>query len=248
MLGSTYLTVQNSYVGTNADADTELGNQLSGIYCAGTGTAIVTGCTIGGNSLNGIELLGDMDVSVANSYIGTSAAADELLNNLACGIYCAGTGSLSVSGSTISGNTSDGIRVQGPGNATLEVHIVDNMIGVAVNESQQIVELDNYECGIQLFDCNGMINAGDSENVAVEIVGNTISSNGFFGVVLDACWYVKIDDCAIADNGAEAIQMSPEGRWLPRGTSGSATIRSPPTEAKPCAYLAALAPPSNTST
>jgi hypothetical protein len=181
--------VAGNRIGTTADGNAALPN-TDGVLVLGTathvgGTATGAGNLVSGNSFFGIELrAGAEDAVVEGNFVGTNADATKAVPN-DTGILVEATdaeigGIAAGATNVVSGNTSDGIRVEALGTAGIQ----ENLIGVAPGP----VVLGNGGNGVALAGDAGSDVGGSNGS------GNTIGGNGGDGVRVD------VSDVAVEGN------------------------------------------------
>ena len=176
--------VENCYIGTDAAGTADLGNALDGVLIQTSngntigGTVANTGNVISGNNSRGIEIsAAATGNTVRGNYIGTNAAGTSDLGNALDGVLIFGAnntvGGISAADrNIISGNDSNGVRLDG-GVATGNT-VEGNYIGTDVNGT---ADLGNTLDGVLIF-------AASSNTVGGTISGarNVISGNNNWGV------------------------------------------------------------------
>jgi hypothetical protein len=173
--------VSGNRVGTTADGNGALPN-TDGVDVFGTathvgGTASGARNVISGNTFFGIDLrAGADDAVVEGNYIGTNVDATATVPNevgIVVSSVDAQIGGIAAGATNVvSGNTSDGIRVNGLGQGGMQ----ENLIGVTPTGAA----LGNGGYGVWLDGSAGS-NVGGSNGS-----GNTIGGNGQDGVLVDA--------------------------------------------------------------
>jgi titin len=173
--------VAGNRIGTTADGKTALAN-TDGVDVLGTGTHVggtAPGARniISGNTFFGIDLRpGADDAVVEGNYVGTSVDATAKVPNkvgiLVESVDATIGGITAVATNVVSGNTSDGIRVSGVGQAGMQ----ENLIGVTPTGAA----LGNGDNGVWLAGASGSDVGGSNGS------GNTIGGNGGDGVRVDA--------------------------------------------------------------
>lgn len=130
LLATTDNIVQGNFIGTNLDGTEALGNGDAGVELSGIDHSVknntVGGTTAGARNLisgnrNGIKVVGDKarDNFVQGNYIGTGASGNSAVKNLEAGVFISGSSDNSIGGSVpearnvISGNGSDGVKIEG---------------------------------------------------------------------------------------------------------------------------------------
>jgi parallel beta-helix repeat protein len=184
---TTGITVEGNYIGTNAAGTAALSNGGTGVFSSepgntiggttGTigvlGTAAFAGNVISGNTRNGIESDGT-PLLVEGNYIGTDYTGTAKIPNGLIGVWAFGGGN-TIGGVTagarnvISGNGTDGVRLDGLANVVL-----GNYIGTDVSGT---LPLGNVFEGILLNNSTDDAIGGTSAAAR-----NVISGNGETGV------------------------------------------------------------------
>jgi titin len=188
--GATGNVVEGDYIGVTASGSSALGNGASGVAVfagdAGAtnntvgGTAAGSGNVISGNAQNGVYISdpGTTGNVVAGDYIGTDATGTRALPNN-YGVYIRNSASNNTIGGTtaaardvISGNTCDGVHIEGGG--TTGNIVAGDYIGADASGS---LALPNY---------NGvLIQSGAAQNTVggtTAATRNVISGNSWDGV------------------------------------------------------------------
>ncbi|MBL0028906.1 MAG: right-handed parallel beta-helix repeat-containing protein [Rhodanobacteraceae bacterium] len=176
------LVMAGNWIGSNAAGTAALANQGSGVYIGGTGhllggTTAAARNVISGNAFQGITLQGSGH-SIQGNYIGTNAAGTAAIPNTGGGIRAiTATGSTiggtaAGAGNLISGNSSNGISLDGDTSALV---IAGNRIGTNAAGN---AALANQQYGIGVGGADHVI--GGSTAAA----RNLISGNGSQGILL----------------------------------------------------------------
>ena len=186
MIGTRNNLVQGNYIGLAANGTAVLSNQREGIQIFGGassniigGTVAGAGNVISGNNGDGIIINGSNGMVIQGNYIGTDYNGAAAKPNGNAGVYIFnGSQNTIVGGTTvaarniISGNTGDGLDLNGVGNTTVR----GNYFGVDVNGTSR----GNGGAGIALF-------SGATSNTIGGLVPearNIISGNGGDGVYM----------------------------------------------------------------
>jgi len=203
-------TVQGNYVGLNAVGTAAVPNSFAGMYLLdGARSNLVAQNVISGNSAEGLRLAGVGVTAnvVAGNFIGTDAAGTNAVPNgfLGVGVYSGAVGN-TIGGTTdaarnvISGNSVEGLRIQGVG-ATGNI-VQGNYIGT---DSGGLNPLPNKFPGLTIV-------SGAASNAiggAVPGARNVISGNGTYGI-------------AISDPGSDANVV--QGNYIGLGADGSTAL------------------------
>ncbi|KPJ78044.1 MAG: hypothetical protein AMJ54_05645 [Deltaproteobacteria bacterium SG8_13] len=216
--GSDNTLIQGNYVGTNATGSGPIPNTMSGIGINGASTITIggniagAGNVISGNTQQGIWMNTSSGPFIQGNTIGLNAAGDAAVANGGVGIVIeAGVSGAQIGGAAavernlISGNTGDGIFVNGADSTTIE----NNFIGTDAAGS---ADLGNGGDGI-LAD-----NSADSTG----ITNNVISGNDDDGIDLknSAGATIQGNYVGVSADGLSAMGNSQEGVLLD-STSGS---------------------------
>ncbi len=171
--------------------------ELSAALCGGFGALDLrggsSGSTIRGLVINGcpsraIRLLGTSNNVVAGNFLGTNVAGTAALANNT-GVYIGGSatatnnnrvgGTVAADRNVISGNTADGVQINGGAGGAANNRIEGNYIGLDVSGT---LDLGNGGQGVGIFGANTNTNnvvGGTALNA-----GNVISGNGNDGVLI----------------------------------------------------------------
>ncbi|MCX7429169.1 MAG: right-handed parallel beta-helix repeat-containing protein [Planctomycetia bacterium] len=169
----------------------------SGGVCVDSGVAAtlisITNNTITNNNVS-ISLLGDAATcNITDNKIGAYDWSSRSDGNSGNGVYIAGTGQVTISGNTISGNGWNGIDIDRSGGGTNTLVISDNEIGYGENRT---VELPNLQNGIDISGWTG------STSWTSEIDGNLVGANGYNGISLNDCHYIAVVYNTVRSNGS----------------------------------------------
>jgi hypothetical protein len=200
--------VQGNFIGTSADGTAALGNGGDGVHIlAGTasttigGTAAGAGNLISGNTGNGIDLANNGDQVLGND-IGTNAAGTAALPN-GVGVFISAAANNTIGGTSvtarnvISGNSGDGLRIDG--SASTGTLVQGNYIGTGVSGA---VAVGNGGDGVHLL--AGVPNTTIGGTAAG--AGNLISGNTGNGIEL-------------ANNGDQVL-----GNFIGTNAAGTAAV------------------------
>jgi len=173
--------VQSNYVGLGIDGATVVANAQAGVYItAGSqNTTIGAGNVISGNTNDGVDLNGVTNTVVEGNYIGVDATGSVAKPNGAGVALFTNASSNTIGGTsagarnTISGNTNDGVNING-GNGNI---IEGNYIGLDANGLNKIA---NGGSGVDAF------GAASNDTIGGTSVGarNFISGNAAYGIAL----------------------------------------------------------------
>jgi len=183
VVSSPSTTITNNRIGTNAAGTSDKGNLQYGIDInTAAANLTINGNTISGNDMAGIRLInGDATASaIADNRIGTNLSGTADLPNTLDGIIVDNTpnvfiGSSSGVANTISGNTRNGILINGT--ASQSIQILGNLIGL---NSAGTSSLANTGEGILVQASASNINIGDGTSTGA----NKIAYNGGNGISL----------------------------------------------------------------
>jgi parallel beta-helix repeat protein len=175
----------SNVVGTNAAGTTSIGSQSTGIEIWGDnnivgGPSLTNKNIVSGNAYIGVRVFASASgTHIRGNYIGLNATGTAAVPNDTIGVYVSGAASTTVGGSTtdhgnvISGNGSDGVRVDANATGTL---ILRNSIGT---NPAGTAAIPNAGAGI-LVGAGGTSIGNGGEN------WNLISGNTGHGIVIDS--------------------------------------------------------------
>jgi hypothetical protein len=191
--------VVGNLIGTDYTGTKAVANSI-GVYVArvATGNQIGgsggVGNTISGNTTDGIYLVGPNN-KVQDNYVGTNAAGTAAVSN-SIGIevnLSTGMGETGISANLVSGNTFDGLRIDG---GTSGIDVFNNTVGT--NAAVTAV-LGNSGNGIEVQDNSNTIGGGDAAEI------NVIAGNSLDGVLIDQSGsYNQVTGNLIGTNAASA--------------------------------------------
>ncbi|MCP4388217.1 MAG: DUF4347 domain-containing protein, partial [Gammaproteobacteria bacterium] len=235
--------IQGNYIGVSADGTTALGNTLDGIRLSygayantiGGDQTAGEGNVISGNLDDGIAVSrsGTDNNLIYGNYIGTDSTGLVAVANARHGIVIyddaqgtqiGGTGT--GEGNVISGNTNQGVLINGNGQTTSGNVLVANYIGVG---SDGTTALGNGSAGVQIDNSAsdntiGSAVAGDGNLIAnntgagIEVQSDAGTGNSFLGNLIYDNTGIGIDlandgvtanDANDADTGANNLQNFP---------------------------------------
>ena len=189
--GATSNTVLGNYIGTDATGATALGNGQAGVELLGGTQGDFVGNTragarnvISGNGNDGISVVGSGTSRnlVQGNYLGTNAAGTAALPNAVEGVGVFGGATSNMVGGTtaaarnlISGNTGDGVGINGKGTSSNLVQ--GNRIGT---NPAGTAALPNAGIGTAIY--SGA--SGNTVGGTTAAARNLISGNGHYGVTL----------------------------------------------------------------
>jgi CSLREA domain-containing protein len=174
--------IENNYIGTDVAGTLAMGNQANGVLIDGDGNHIgeilgVNGNLISGNAENGVFFRSGGKDYVQGNLIGTDVTGSVKLGNGKAGVLGT-TDMIQVGGTTaeyrnvISGNGSDGVRLEG-----WTCQVQGNYIGVDIGGFHP---LGNYDNGVNLVGADTIIVGGTDPEA-----GNVIADHGLLGVYID---------------------------------------------------------------
>lgn len=189
-------TVEGNYIGTDSSGTLNRGNTGDGIDINGGTNHVINSNVISGNNGNGIKLNGGDGTMIQDNRIGTTADGVNALGNALNGILINSGDNIQIGGSSagegniISGNTGNGIEIDGGAGAI----VYGNIIGQNINLTQLSNQGDgvNFTSAGQRDALIGGIAAGQA---------NVIANNVGEGVRVDAANGVTIRGNSIYDNG-----------------------------------------------
>ncbi|MES2353945.1 MAG: DUF4347 domain-containing protein [Pseudomonadota bacterium] len=179
-------SITGNFIGLNAAGTAALANGSDGVFL-GTGADTNTiggsgfgaGNVISGNTDNGIEIVGGTSDTILGNFIGVNAAGNAgIANNVgiqitnALSIFIGGTAS--GAGNTVSGNTQQGIQIDGGSGHT----ILGNFVGT---NAASATTISNGSHGIYLNTATANVTIGGTTSTA----RNIISGNAGSGIEVD---------------------------------------------------------------
>lgn len=188
--------VVGNKIGTNPDASSANGNELSGVFMVDcnndeSGSSVIGGHDpkyrniISGNGEHGIHLTDCSLVEIIGNFIGSDLEGENAIPNNGSGIHAEAEESeneaISIINNLISGNGSHGLSIA---DSFFSI-IADNNVGTCVNGKSAV---PNTESGISLERCFLSIIGPDNEDN-----GNLISGNLEDGISLDGCSFTVIN-------------------------------------------------------
>ncbi|MEI6416300.1 MAG: hypothetical protein WCO92_01115, partial [Verrucomicrobiota bacterium] len=128
-LGSSSNTLMGNYIGTDAAANTALGNAANGVLINAADSNSLIGCfvtndpfvfynVISGNGANGVEVTNANYTTIQGDFLGIGSHNDKIIPNMNDGLLVAGTsaftqvGGVIPLGSVISGNNGNGTEMK----------------------------------------------------------------------------------------------------------------------------------------
>ncbi len=211
--------VAGNYIGTSPSGLAAMANQHDGVLIHGGAcrNQVSDNNVISGNLWSGVSIYGTatMTNTVSGSYIGTNAGGTAALANGLYGVYIGNASDHNVVGleNVISGNTQDGVRIEG--SATDHNRVEGNLIGTDVGGTQ---DLGNGWSGVRITGgsrYNTVGGAGLGQ-------GNLISGNNQNGVHVDGSGtldnHIAGNYIGTAISGASARPNANYGVYLAAGT------------------------------
>ncbi len=168
--------IQGNYIGTDVTGTLDLGNAQNGIAFAGSGVDTIGGAVVGagnvisGNNMDGISIgAGANGVIIQGNYIGINVAGTGTIANTGDGIAVNADntqigGTTSLARNIISGNSVEGIDLDGNSNT-----VQGNYVGTDVTGT---LTLGNIDDGIDISGANNTI-GGTSASARNIISGNS---------------------------------------------------------------------------
>jgi len=194
-------TITGCYIGTNAAGTAALGNSANGISAfSGSDNNIIGGLTstpgtglgnvISGNTLAGVRFDTNGNTVLGN-IIGLSAAGNADLGNGGNGVIIVGGASNTVGGSTttsrniISGNTGNGVNIQGETGDSNTV--AGNYLGTDITGA---IAIPGTTAGVSISGGADNNTIGGSATAAGTAPGNVISGNNTNGINISGTFVV----------------------------------------------------------
>jgi parallel beta-helix repeat protein len=209
-------------IGSKSDAFKGTGFCQQGLQTGGNSNTI-SGNLVSGNTGVGVDLVMSNSNLLTGNKIGINTAGTFAIPNGADGIIIAGSctgstchgssnntigGVTSGTGNTVSGNTGNGITIDGTGAGTSNA-VQGNHIGT---DPGGTVAIGNRANGVQLM--HSAVN--DSVGGTAAGTGNTIANNSQSGVLVgassgDSGTHSPVQENAIVSNGGLGIDLAPQG-------------------------------------
>ncbi len=187
--------IQGNYIGLNASGNAAVPNESQGIAILGGSATLIGGANAGnvisGNADAGIQIQDSISNKVQGNRIGTSANGMSAIPNTFGVLVSSGTlnnvigtdgNSIddAAEGNLISGNSQDGVGLQGGG--ITQTVVAGNLIGVAIDGTSPLGN-SIHGIGISLGANNNRIGTnGDAVSDALE--RNIIAANGGSGIAV----------------------------------------------------------------
>lgn len=187
--------ILNVRIGTNRAGTSDEGNAGSGIGIFNTFTTTITNSVVSGNGGRGIEGDGSSILTILNSKLGTNATGTAGIANDMGGVLIQNSGSVTITNSTISGNSAPGVKFD----STSTIDITDSRIGT--NGTTDAALPNNGE-GVALMDSG-----------QVTITNSTISGNTGTGVLMNNGFSLTINNSRLGTNlaGTGAVPNGGDG-------------------------------------
>ncbi len=235
-VGTTDNVVLGNYIGTDVDGSSALGNtsygggvEIYGGASANTvgGTASGAGNVISGNNGGGLGIsgVGTSNNVIEGNSVGTNANVTAALPNIGDGISIFGgaTNNIVTFFNVLSGNTNDGLDINGTG--TTGNIVSENLIGTDLNGTTAI---PNLVYGVAIGDsATGNLIGGSTSDSS-----NVISGNGTDGVLIDGAGtttnLVAGNWIGTNQTGSFAIPNGTDGVTIDSGASGNSIGYSTP--------------------
>ena len=239
--------IHGNWIGLAPDGSTASGNSGAGIEISASGANVIGGQVplarnvIAGNTLEGVRLDGVSSTGnlIAGNYIGTNAAGTAAVGNANGGVFV-GAANNTIGGLTgvpgtgfgnvVSGNTTDGIAVGGPGlTGVTGTVIVGNIIGLDASGSVDITGaatsgIRTYNAGMQV----GGTTAGARNVISGNQNGISLSNSGStFNTVIEGN-FIGTDITGTLDrgNGFGVSVGSAPGTRIGGSVAGSGNVIS----------------------
>jgi len=159
------------------------GNDLDGVAVIGAGSTgvTITGNTIGDNRQSGVHVTGPAGgVSITANRIGTDVGGTLRRGNALHGVFLDGSTANTVNAANIiAANLGHGVLIQSTATASAADNLVaNNLIGLALGGT---IALGNGLSGVAI---DGSVGSSIHGALSNDVLGNTISGNARYGVVL----------------------------------------------------------------
>ncbi len=253
--------VQGNQIGTDIDGvdavpngDGILIDNASGVVIGGTEP--LAGNLVSGNELNGIAIQGGSINSVQGNFVGTDKDGQSALGN-GTGILVRGSGGNKVfdltiggidlaAGNVISGNTGDGIHVEGE--QALGIKILSNEIGTdwsgtkAVANGGHGILVDGGAGGVVIgeWGLSNIISGNLGDGIHIEGSAPTVRSQEFYGNVASLAGWTGFGNSDHRNGFDSSIYLPslPGDPWKAGGTFARASTALGETVANPIAFYA----------
>jgi parallel beta-helix repeat protein len=177
-------SVSGNRIGTDRSGDIAIPNTMQGVFVSSSKTTIARN-TISGNANNGIWIFGGHGGghrnNVLSNLVGVDSTGNFAIRNAFNGIIISsGSSDNVIADNTVSGNSLNGIWVDGF--ASAQNHISRNRVGVALSG---LFPIGNLGSGIVLSSgANGNYVGTNRDGFGDNVEGNVVSGNGGYGVFL----------------------------------------------------------------
>ncbi len=246
--------IEGNYIGTDVTGNSSLPNGAQGVGIYDSANNQIGGTTwarrnvISSNWGDGIWIGGTATGNVVQgNFIGTDQAGAEALANVGEGIYVEASGNTiggpaaKASGSCnppcnlVSGNSDNGIYIQGDGNVVEGNFVGTNLFGktelgnlssgiVVVGSNNTVGGLSGARGNVVAFNWAGVV-IQESTSIGNAILGNNIWDNYYLGIDL-AGDGVTANDPGDPDSGENQLQNYPELNWVVTGPPSGYTVIS----------------------
>jgi hypothetical protein len=197
--------IQGNFIGTDLTGTLARSNSDYGVAVGNSPGTTITGNVIAGSTIAGVAIYHTYGSSVLQgNFIGTTAAGTRALPNVTGVLVYGGSTGIQLGGTTaaarnlISGNYTDGVRIQG--SDTTGIMVQGNYIGTNVSGGQA---LGNGATGVFVSGAAGNTIGGTAAGA-----GNLISAN----------------DEGIVIAGTTATGNSIQGNWIGTNAAGAAAL------------------------
>lgn len=203
-VGSNYLIVNDSFIGTNLTGSKAIGNDMCGMYLTNCLNTSINSSVISGNARSGLYATGCDTLTIADCVFGTDIFGQKTLSNGMYGINLNGCDHVVLDSSLISGNGSSGLSLIGSD----YLDMVDCFVGT---NAAGDTALSNNGDGIRLSACLGAI-----------INSSVISANNASGLYVSDSNNLKISQTMIGVDvdGINALANKADGIHLYNSANG----------------------------
>ncbi len=203
------------------EGSTISGNGMYGVRVAGGSVATLRDCTVNENVIAGISVSGQ--ATITNTRI--TGSKPDSAGEFGYGVYVRNEAQLTIQGSTISGNTSRGIRLRDTSQATLsDTRVTDTKANPAGNLGYGVELADGSSATLQkgTIENNSLSGLCASGSSQVTIEGSTISGNVAVGIDLHDGSQATIANARVA--GTKAAADGSYGQGIKLTETAGATI------------------------
>jgi hypothetical protein len=223
--------IEGNFIGTNQAGTLALANGNDGVNLDGQaagstvgGTSAGAGNVISGNA--GYGVVADSVCIIEANLIGTDTTGTLAVPNASGGVNLSASGvtiggTISAAANVISGNTGDGIDIEGPGALVEGNRIGTNEAGTA--------PIGNSANGVNVFASGTGATIGGTATGAT----NTVSGNSYYGIFIEASCLVmgnrigtNGDGNAAIGNHAGGVSVQAPGATIGGTTSGAGNVIS----------------------